>query len=968
MTVSSENQPEDAASMMQIAVDAKDWARAEEYSKNALIENPNDPDVMTQVAVVAAFRDRKREAANLLAEAARMANYNPATRVDQAVQALAGVGEVYTAISLLEESVTEHPDRDDQRMTLVGFWNEVQRTEQIPRHLKTLIKNRQFNLPLLLTTTETSSRRLSEKTAERLMALNPQDHRVRLSEAFLLLYRGQSRKAAAVLKDIIDNHPDFAPAQAMHGYALATTAKWEEFVLWLEEIPASTEDYADYWLAMGDYALMQGRADAATRSFWEATRRDPNRAAAWERLRLAASQMQQGDSSAASNLTKQQLQTIAEHSTGLLAVTDSFNEFTSNGSESQRAAAEVARNLLSVGRVWEAEAWSAFATTLQRDVDPNLATLREQIVSRLRKDASWFARDTPAFNIDCSKLPVPELASSTERGLAVRLIPKVLSHDHLKMSERSDPWGLSGIGDGNDPSDPRVAPLIRSTGAGGGSIDYDLDGWPDLVTVNAGGTILKLDSLPDQLLRNLGERFVDVSDLAGLNSKAFGQGLAVGDFNEDGFPDFFIANFGRNQLLRNNGDGTFTDCTEQLLETGPERWSTSAAFVDINNDAIADLVFTNYCQSVPELEQPCPKKDGTPGPCHPMRFPGDVDQFFVGTSEGTLVDSTSAWVGQPVAGRGLGVLAGKLDHTRLGIFVANDMTRNSYYAHEDATSQTLVDSGAARGLAVDGRSLTQASMGIAASDFDHDGDLDLYVTGFGREYNIYYEQAAPGIWNDETAKMNLIDPTLMWVGFGTQAIDLDSDGLDEIIVTNGNIGKFSDPGADVYEQPMQVFRRTENGTFGVVDDDAWGDYFSQRHVGRALWTSDVNRDGRNDVLVTHTRKQIGLLVNECSNQNQRIGFRLVATNCSRDGVGAVVRFQVNGQPRAMWMLAGDGYLCSNEKTLIAGLGESKEITDVTVTWQDGSIDRIDRLDANRQYLVVQGSGEAFPMMDYPSTP
>ena len=151
----------------------------------------------------------------------------------------------------------------------------------------------------------------------------------------------------------------------------------------------------------------------------------------------------------------------------------------------------------------------------------------------------------------------------------------------------------------------------------------------------------------------------------------------------------------------------------------------------------------------------------------------------------------------------------------------------------------------------------------------------------------------------------------------------------------------------------------------LLDDDAWGEYFSDSHVGRALWTTDVNRDGRNDIFITHSYEQIRLLVNESKDQNDKIAFRLVATDCARDAVGAVIRFQSGGQSRTLWQLSGDGYFCSNEKTLIAGLGKSEMVTDVTVTWQDGSVDEIGTLKANTQYLIVQGSREAFPLLQYP---
>ena len=182
----------------------------------------------------------------------------------------------------------------------------------------------------------------------------------------------------------------------------------------------------------------------------------------------------------------------------------------------------------------------------------------------------------------------------------------------------------------------------------------------------------------------------------GVNGTRYGQGVAVGDFNEDGFADLFLANLGTNRLLRNNGDGTFTDCTDQLDGTMSDEVVHVGAFVDVNGDAIADLVVTRYCEAVPHLDQACPDKQGVPGPCHPMTFPADVDQFFAGTPEGRLVDTTADWIGQPVAGRGLGILAGSLDNRQLGIFVANDMTRNSYYSLTDDRQTKLIDSASRR--------------------------------------------------------------------------------------------------------------------------------------------------------------------------------------------------------------------------------------------------------------------------------
>ena len=199
-------------------------------------------------------------------------------------------------------------------------------------------------------------------------------------------------------------------------------------------------------------------------------------------------------------------------------------------------------------------------------------------------------------------------------------------------------------------------------------------------------------------------------------------------------------------------------------------------------------------------------------------------------------------------------------------------------------------------------------------------------------------------------------PTLPLVGFGTEAIDFDSDGIDEIIVTNGHIGDFKN---SVYEQPLQVFRRGGTGRFESVEDDQWGDYFRNVHVGRALWTIDVNRDGLSDSIITHAYEQARLLVNRTQTKHNRIAFRLVGTKDSRDAKGAIVRFKCNGQPRTLWALASGGYLCANEPVLRAGIAQAQEITDTTVTWANGETQQVGTLSAGQEHLIIQGDPRSF---------
>ena len=241
---SAEVEVTDAAAMMRQSAAARDWEAADRYAKEAMIESPGDPDLMTMAAAIAAFSGRKSEGAELLVEVAKLTNWEP-SRVDAAVSGLIEVGEVYNAISLLEESLKKNPDHWQHRRTLVGFWNEVQRTEQIPSHLAKLIQSRKFDVKILMSTTDTATRRLSRKTFDRLIERNPKDHRVRLAEAFLLLYQRDGSAAAEVLEDILKHHQDFAPAYAMYGQALVNCERWEELPDWAAEAPKDSRDYAD---------------------------------------------------------------------------------------------------------------------------------------------------------------------------------------------------------------------------------------------------------------------------------------------------------------------------------------------------------------------------------------------------------------------------------------------------------------------------------------------------------------------------------------------------------------------------------------------------------------------------------------------------------------------------------------------------------------------------------------------------
>ncbi len=969
---------QDPAVDLKSSIEARDWDRALQVAQQAMITNPDDPNVLTNVAIATANSGRRVEAAQLLVDAAKASGYEPGARIDNAFRALLDVGHLHDAIELLENVLERNPHASVYRRRLVGFLGEAQLTEEVDVHMSHLIRDRQFDLPLLLATTESNSRRYSPKTIDSLLKKNPDDHRPRLGQAKAFLSSRDAENAERVLRDILERHPDFAAAHAMLGVTLIAEGKLDAVPSWFSRLPQNTPNYSGYWVAVGEWAIATGQTAGAVRAFAEATRRSPNDSGLWAQLGEAVRTLkaeQERTANEVSDSATFDFEAVAagieKRSTDLLELRERFAKFRIGDYRSQKIAADIARTLLDLGRIWEAEAWLAVATQLPDEQSDELTTLRENAIRRLASDRDWQSRQGhPELAFELQRFPLPKNLKSGEigNGTLHRVAGRETNQPSnsaalpIRLAEETKQRGLEFYGQvGSGVKGPRV-PIHQTLGCGGGVIDIDNDGRHDLVFAAAGGAPRRTDSEPGALFRNLGSSFSNISSQSSFGDRGFGHGIVIGDYNDDGFQDIVVLNFGRNRLFRNNGDGTFSDATDRLAEAGEGDWSTSGAIVDVDSDGYNDVVVVNYCDANQPLDEPCFDSNGQEINCYPLRYRAGRDRFLRGGPDGSFRDVTDAWAKQSSAGRGLGIVAGRLDGRTQGVYVVNDASINHFYrwnneSRSDATTDDLIDSGVASGLAVDAQSLDQGSMGIASGDFDNDGDLDFYVTGFNQEYNIYYDQKTPGFWSDRTATQGMVANTLNNVGFGTEAIDFDNNGLDELLVTNGHIGDFG-ANSSPYAQPLQLFRAWPEGGYRLTDMNAWGEYFSLPHVGRALFTCDANQDGRTDVVVTHATEPVALLVNRSDPQYNKIAFRLVGTRQTRDAVGAVVQFGVQDgsttQCRFLYRLSGHGYLCSNQPELYAGTGSAHVVHDVQVSWPDGELQEIGDLDTDAEYLIVRG--------------
>ena len=498
--------------------------------------------------------------------------------------------------------------------------------------------------------------------------------------------------------------------------------------------------------------------------------------------------------------------------------------------------------------------------------------------------------------------------------------------------------------------------LPETLGGGIGAIDYDLDDWPDLYFTQGTSLPVSLQNsrYSNRLFRNVnGTSAVDVTVEAGLIHGGYGQGCAVADFDNDGFPDLFVCNNGENVLYHNNGDGTFSDVTRTAGLSGAQ-WSTSAAFADFDRDGDLDLYCVNFIYApFSDLEPLQSGRKYEPG--QPMDYPAELDTYWENTGNGTFRNRTDS-VGVHVEnGKGLGVLA--VDFNQDGwtdLFVGNDTTGNFLFVNlgngpepsntGDSNWNGFQEMGVLSGVAYNRNGVAEACMGITCADFDHDGLFDFYVTNFERETNTFYRNLGNLNFEDYTHRLGLADPSRSMLGWGAQFIDLNADGEMDLFVANGHL----------YDQPMvpQLFLKQSASRFHDISNRA-GSFFKAEGFGRSVASVDWNRDLAADLAVGFLKSPVALLENT-SRMGNRLAIRLIGVNSNRDAMGAFLTATV-GESTYHFRVGGDGgFFASNEKDVIIGIGLHKQLDTLEVSWPTGQTQTWNRLPIGKTYIFIEG--------------
>ena len=499
--------------------------------------------------------------------------------------------------------------------------------------------------------------------------------------------------------------------------------------------------------------------------------------------------------------------------------------------------------------------------------------------------------------------------------------------------------------------------LPETMGPGCAFIDYDNDGWPDILLVNGENWPGHVGPASTMKLfhNNHDGTFTDVTRKAGLALSMFGLGAAVGDYDNDGFDDLFITAVGQSHLFHNNGNGTFTDVTKSAGMWGPNEFSTSAAWLDYDRDGKLDLVVGNYVQWSEKDDLYCTIDGAHKSYCTPESYKGSSARLWHNLGSGKFEDATQKANFLDPTSKSLGVAV--FDYNGDGwpdILLANDTQPNKLYLNKQ--NGTFEEKAIPAGIAFSEDGVARAGMGVDAADYDRSGHPSIIITNFANQMLSLYHNEGNGLFVDEAPRSEVGRATLVTLGFGCFFFDFDNDGWTDIFVADGHIEDAIERVQKRvhYAEPPHLFRNVGGGKFEEVTS-LMGTAFAGPKVARGAAYADINNDGELDVLLTTNGGPAYLFRNE-GGSNHSLRIKLVGTKSNRDGIGAVVRVSSGKDQQWQMLHSGSSYLSQSELVLTFGLGGASKADSVELQWSSGQVDKLSNIAAGQTVTVQEGKG------------
>jgi enediyne biosynthesis protein E4 len=502
--------------------------------------------------------------------------------------------------------------------------------------------------------------------------------------------------------------------------------------------------------------------------------------------------------------------------------------------------------------------------------------------------------------------------------------------------------------------------LPETMGPGVAFLDYDNDGWMDLFFVQSGPCDFFKPKTPlkNALYKNNRDgTFTDVTDKAGVAGNAFGMGVAVGDYDNDGWPDIFVTAYGRSTLYHNNGDGTFTDVTEKAGVAAPG-WTTSAVWFDYDNDGKLDLFLCSFVEFGINKNQICgDNKLGRRYYCIPRVFKPTASLLFHNNGDGTFREVSKGTDIEKSLGKALGVVATDLNNDGLmDLFVANDTVQNFLFMNRGKGKWEEIGLASEVGFSANGQ--PRSGMGVDAADLDQDGWQDLFVANVDQEMFALYKNNRDESFSDTAHAHGIGEATRLLSGWGLKFFDYDNDGNLDLFLANGHPDDMIDTygGQVKYKEPLLLFHH--DGTrLRNVSKDA-GPAFAKSFAARGLALGDFDNDGRLDVVVGNNGGAPLVLRNTAEAGNHWLGIRLEGAACNRDGIGAILTWTAGGMKRSRLKTSGGSYLSSHDPREVLGLGQAAKVDELVVKWPQpsGKVETFKDVAADRYIRIVEGKG------------